>query len=138
MRLWWNHLWKSHAYRKASAIERREIEIRFCIAGALKAKRRAKRVTQNALAEQLRMAQSTISKVERASNLVSLDVALRSLLALGCTDAEIAAAFNAGANRGIAILRRRAEEPFFPQPRDHSIPESIIEHRFVWKGFMRG
>lgn len=137
MRLWWNHLWKSHAYRRGTVAERREIELRFCVARALKAKRRALHITQNQLAERLGVAQSTISRVERASNRVTLDIALRGFFALGFTDEEISAVFNAGANRGVQILRQRAAERLFPRARPEGTPRPVIadrDHRFVRKG----
>jgi transcriptional regulator with XRE-family HTH domain len=134
MRLWWNHVWKSRAYRFGSAAERREIELRLRVARALKAKRRAKRVTQKALGEKLGIAQSTLSRVERASNRVSLDVAIRSLLALGCSDEEITSAFNPLADPIIVMLRRRAADKGYPKPRPDTQPPVTLDHRFLRKG----
>jgi transcriptional regulator with XRE-family HTH domain len=134
MRLWWNHIWKSQAYRRGSAAERREIEIRFRVARVLKQKRRSLRVTQHALAKRMGMAQSTLSRVERASNRVSLDVAIRSLIALDCSDAEIASAFNAGDDHIIAMLRRRANDVGYPVARPSNEPPRTRDHRFLKKG----
>ena len=72
---------------------------------------------------------NTISRIERASNRVSLDHAVRALIVLNCTEAEIAEAFNPLLNRGIQKLRRRAAEPFFPRPREVG-EKSGREHRF--------
>ena len=129
MRLWWNHLWKSSIYRRATAAERRLIEIRYCVAYTLKRKRRASKLTQAALAARIGVTRNTISRIERASNRVSLDHAVRALIAMNCTDTEIGEAFNPLLNRGIEMLRRRAAEPFFPKPRAES-ERSANEHRF--------
>lgn len=133
MRLWWTHLWKSPAYRRASADERRLMEIRFCVARALKRKRRHRRITQAALAKQLSIAQSSISRIERATTHASLTVAVRAFVALGCTDAEIAGYFDAGSDAGIRILRRRAQERAFPKPRSPAVPPPTHEQRFLRK-----
>jgi transcriptional regulator with XRE-family HTH domain len=129
MRLWWNHLWKSQIYRRATAGERRLIEIRFSIAYTLKRKRRAAHLTQAALAARIQTTRNTISRLERASNRVSLDHAVRALIALDCADSEIGEGFNAALNRGIQQLRRRAAEPLFPKPRAEAA-KSGREHRF--------
>jgi transcriptional regulator with XRE-family HTH domain len=129
MRLWWNHLWKSSIYRHATAAERRLIEIRFSIAYTLKQKRRAARFTQAELGARIGITRNTVSRIERASNRVSLDHAVRALIALNCTDAEIGEAFNPLLNRGIQQLRRRAAEPLFPKP-SADATKSAREHRF--------
>ena len=134
MRLWWNHVWKSPLYRRASADERREMEIRFCVARALKSARRKREVTQKKLAKRLGIAASTISRVERASNRVTLEVAVRCFIALGCSESEIAEAFNSGANAGIHLLRRRARERCFPYPRPEHVPPPPLDPRFIRKG----
>ena len=130
MRLWWNHLWQSDIYRRATAAERRMIEIRFSIAAALKAKRRQRGVTQHALAQEIGVTQMTISRVERASNRVSFDIAVRAFIALDCSDAEIASAFNPAENAGIRRLRSRASEGAFPKPGMNVVAG---EHRYVRK-----
>ena len=135
MRLYWNHIWKSKSYQRASADERRLIEIRFCLARALQRKRRACRLTQRKLAARLDLAQATISRVERASNRVSLDVAVRALITLGCSDAELAALFDPSSNPGVRQLRNRAAIPFYPKPRTEEAPRPEPgEQRFLRKG----
>jgi transcriptional regulator with XRE-family HTH domain len=131
MRLWWNHIWKSHAYRKASARERRIIEIRYCISQSIKARRRALRWTQQVLASRVGCSRHSISKIERASNRVALEIAVECLIVLGCRDDEIGLIFNAGKNDGIKILRARASESLFPRPRaEDERPTAKREHRF--------
>jgi transcriptional regulator with XRE-family HTH domain len=134
MRLYWTHVWRSPHYQRADAEERRLIEIRFSLARKLHSTRRRQRVTQQQLAQRLGVAQSSISRVERASNRVSLDIAVRALIHLGCSDAEIAASFNVAEEPGVACLRRRAEapRPFAPRPSDPVPPAR--EHRFLRKG----
>lgn len=133
MRLYWSHVWRSRTYRNATAEQRRLIEIRFSLARALQSYRRQRGVTQKELARRLGIAQSTISRAERAS-LASLDIGVRALIALGCSDAELAAVFDASRNPGVQILRRRAGEKFFPKPRPDPDLDPSDDHRFVRKG----
>lgn len=109
------------------------MEIRFCIARALKRKRRERRITQAALANELRVSQPSISRIERATTHSSLTVAVRAFIALGCADAEIAGHFNAGSDRGVQALRRRAQERAFPKPRSPATPPAAHEQRFLRK-----
>ena len=133
MRLHWNHVWRSPHYQCASAEERRLIEMRFVLAVKLQEVRRRSRVTQKQLAERIDVAQASISRAERASNRVSLDISVRALINLGCTDEEIAATFNTGADRRIQLLRRRCEVG--PPPRRREAGGR--EHRFLRKGTER-
>jgi transcriptional regulator with XRE-family HTH domain len=134
MRLYWMHVWRSPHFQRAGEEERRLIEIRFSLARKLHSTRRRHRVTQLQLAQRLGVAQSSISRVERASNRVSLDIAVRALIHLGCPDAEIAASFNVAEEPGVQCLRRRAaaKRPFAPRPSDPAAPRH--EHRFLRKG----
>lgn len=132
MRLWYTHIWKSHAYRSATADERRLIEIRFSVARALKDKRRACRVTQCELAEKLGVAQSSISRIERATNYSSIDLAVRAFIAMGSSDEEIATAINAGCNRSVQALRRRLKYPPFYKPAPAPLGDRG-EYRFIRK-----
>lgn len=129
MRLWWNHLFVSRAYRGASPQERRLIDIRFCLARELKRQRRIHRVTQRMMAERIGVSRAAVSRVERASKRVSLDVGVRCLIELGCTDEEVGSVFNAGSNPGIDVLRRRMEiQRYFNRP--HT---PCDDYRFVVK-----
>jgi transcriptional regulator with XRE-family HTH domain len=134
MRLFWNHVWRSQEYRRASADERRLIEIRFCLARTLQRFRKRRRVTQKALAQRLRIAQASISRAERASNCVSLDIGVRCLIALGCSDAEISAALDPSRSDSITVLRKRSRLRRYPAPRDAALPSTPGEHRFLRKG----
>ena len=134
MRLYWMHLWRSPYYRRGTADERRLIEIRFTLARTVERTRTRAGLTQRQLAQRLGVAQATISRAERASNSVSLDVAVRALIHLGCTDEEVAAAINAGENAGIRALRRSASARLAPAPRTPDQPAPSGEHRFLRKG----
>lgn len=108
------------------------IEIRYSIARVLKQNRRKARITQAVLAGRIGTTRNTISRIERASNRVSLDHAVRALIELGCSDTEIANAFNPGLDAGIQQLRLRAAVPLFPKPAVQSHPVRQ-EHRFFSK-----
>jgi transcriptional regulator with XRE-family HTH domain len=136
MRLHWIHIWRSPHYQRASAEERRLIEIRFVLARKVQDMRRRGRVSQVQLAERVGVAQSTISRVERASNRVSLDVAVRALINLGCPDVEIAATFDVSENAGVKLLRRRAERSRARAAGSADAPPAG-EHRFLRKGTER-
>ena len=134
MRLYWTHVWRSPHYQHADAEERRLIEIRFALAHKVHRTRRQQKVTQRQLAQRLGVAQSSISRVERASNRVSLDIAVRALIHLGCSDAEIAAGFNVADEPGVQCLRRRAaaKRPYAIRPSGPAPPAR--KHRFLRKG----
>ncbi len=65
------------------------IEIRLGLAKRLRELRQARGWTQTALAEHLGSSQSRVAKMEAADLSVSLDLMVRSLLALGATSADI-------------------------------------------------
>lgn len=132
MRLFYSHVWQSEAYRRSSATDRRLIELRIHIAQALRRTRKSLKVSQEELALRTGFAQATISRVERGSNLVTFDVGLKCLLALGATDAEIAAAFDLKTSSIVSALRRRVDaQRYYPKPETTTYEG---EHRFVAKG----
>ena len=59
---------------------------------ALSERRKAQSLTQAELARRIRSSQSRVAKMEAADGSVSLDLLVRSLLALGTTRKELAAA----------------------------------------------
>ncbi len=59
------------------------IEIKLALSRQLREARKKKRVTQQKLAEILKSSQSRVAKMESADPSVSLDLLVRSLLALG-------------------------------------------------------
>ena len=67
------------------------IELRLKLADGLKSRRSSKGMTQTELASTLRSSQSRVAKMEAGDPTVSLDLLVRSLLALGTSNRELAA-----------------------------------------------
>ena len=65
------------------------VELKLRLAESLKARRRQRRMTQVDLAKALRSSQSRIAKMESGDPTVSLDLLIRSLLALGASSREL-------------------------------------------------
>lgn len=68
------------------------IEMKMHLADALEAKRKARGLTQKALAARLKSSQSRVAFMERGDPSVSIDLLVRGLLALGATRKELAKA----------------------------------------------
>jgi predicted XRE-type DNA-binding protein len=66
------------------------IELRLKLSDAVRDLRKKKHLTQTQLAEMLQSSQSRVAKAEAADETVSLDLLIRSLLALGVTDKDLA------------------------------------------------
>jgi DNA-binding XRE family transcriptional regulator len=66
------------------------IELRLRLAEGLKARRVGRGLTQIQLAKVVRSSQSRVAKMEAGDPTVSLDLLVRSLLALGTSDRELA------------------------------------------------
>src|SRR5688500_8248801 len=66
------------------------IELRLKLAEGLKARRSAKGLTQTDLARAVRSSQSRVAKMEAGDPTVSLDLLVKSLLALGASKRELA------------------------------------------------
>jgi phage-related protein/DNA-binding XRE family transcriptional regulator len=66
------------------------IELRLRLAEGLKARRSAKGLTQTELAKAVRSSQSRVAKMEAGDPTVSLDLLVKSLLALGASNRELA------------------------------------------------
>jgi DNA-binding XRE family transcriptional regulator len=67
------------------------IELRLRLAEGLKARRQARGFTQVEMAKSIKSSQSRVAKMEAGDPTVSLDLLLRSLLALGASNRELAA-----------------------------------------------
>lgn len=65
------------------------IELRLILAEALKAKRLAAKLSQQSFAKSMKSSQSRIAKAEANDPSVSLDLLVRSLIALGASIAEL-------------------------------------------------
>ena len=67
------------------------VELRLKLAEGLKARRNAKGLTQTALAKAVHSSQSRVAKMEAGDPTVSLDLLVKSLLALGASNRDLAA-----------------------------------------------
>ena len=65
------------------------IELKLSLAKNLRKRRRSLRLTQSALARRLKSSQSRIAKMESGDPSVSVDLLIRSLLALGISKQSI-------------------------------------------------
>jgi predicted XRE-type DNA-binding protein len=70
--------------------ENRYIELKLALGEHLKKRRRTRRLSQESLAKLLSSSQSRVAKMEAADPSVSLDLLVRSLLALGSSEKELA------------------------------------------------
>ncbi len=77
------------------------VEIRLKLADGVRELRKRRRLTQTELAKRLGSSQSRVAKVETADESVSLDLLIRSFLALGATAGDLAKAIS-GARRSHA------------------------------------
>jgi len=66
------------------------VELRLRLADSLKTRRRRRNLTQTALARLIRSSQSRVAKMETGDPSVSLDLLVRSLLALGASNRDLA------------------------------------------------
>lgn len=73
-----------------TAAEKRLLELKLALAGGLRQLRERRGLTQAALAKQVGSSQSRIAKLEAADTSVSLDLMIRSLIAIGAGPTEIA------------------------------------------------
>ena len=74
------------------------VEMKLALAESIRRRRQAKGLTQGELAKQLGSSQSRVAKMESADTSVSIDLMLKSLLAMGASRGELAKAI--GQRRG--------------------------------------
>ena len=79
-------------FLKLTPAEEAYIEMKMSLAQTLEAKRRQKRMTQQALAEKLETSQPRVAMMEKGDPSVSLDLIIRALLALGVPRRKLMAA----------------------------------------------
>lgn len=92
--------WRVGGPRELLGLSREEealIEIRLALAGALKTRRSRLKWTQIELAEHVGSSQSRVAKMEAGDPTVSLDLLIRSLLALGAKSKDVAKAMSSDA-----------------------------------------
>jgi ribosome-binding protein aMBF1 (putative translation factor) len=73
-----------------SETEQALIDLRLRLADELRLRRNARGVTQTKLAQSLRSSQSRVAKMEAGDPTVTIDLLVRSLLALGTSNRELA------------------------------------------------
>jgi ribosome-binding protein aMBF1 (putative translation factor) len=72
------------------------VELRVRLAATLRKRRRQKRLSQTELADRIHSSQSRVAKMEAGDPSVSLDLLIRSLLALGASPRDLARAISTG------------------------------------------
>jgi DNA-binding XRE family transcriptional regulator len=80
----------SAQFLKLSEEENRFIELKLALATGVRELREQRGLTQTELAHRLGSSQSRVAKIEAADRSVSLDLIMRSLLAIGATATDIA------------------------------------------------
>jgi ribosome-binding protein aMBF1 (putative translation factor) len=78
-------------FLELSPSEKAYIDLRLKLADGLKSRRHFRGITQTQLAKALRSSQSRVAKMEAGDPTVSLDLLVKSLLALGTSNRELAA-----------------------------------------------
>ena len=78
------------------------VEMKLSLSRNLKKRRQAKRLTQSQVAKVIGSSQSRVAKMEAADPEVSIDLLLRSLLALGTTRKQLAKIIGEPARRSAA------------------------------------
>lgn len=79
-------------FLQLSPQEERYVELKVALSQCLKRRRRQSDLSQEQLARMVRSSQSRIAKMESGDPSVSIDLIIKSLLALGATRREIAKA----------------------------------------------
>ncbi|MBA3579814.1 MAG: helix-turn-helix domain-containing protein [Gemmatimonadaceae bacterium] len=70
------------------------VETKLALSGALRARREAKKLTQQQLAKLLKSSQSRVAKMEAGDPSVSVDLLLKGLFALGANPREVGRALH--------------------------------------------
>jgi len=75
------------------------VEMKLALADGVRRRRQAKRLTQVQLAAWIGSSQSRVAKMETADRTVSIDLLVRTLLAMGASRAEVARVIRARSRR---------------------------------------
>ncbi len=75
------------------------IEMKLALSSSLKERRQNKRLSQVELAKMIKSSQSRIAKMEAGDPSVSIDLLMKSLLALGASPKEVAKVISSGKPR---------------------------------------
>jgi predicted XRE-type DNA-binding protein len=87
--------WKTGSaadFLKLTEEEAEYVELKVSLAQYLQKKRKTKHLTQDQMARMVQSSQSRVAKMERSDPSVSLDLMVRTLLALGTSKTELARA----------------------------------------------
>lgn len=85
--------WKVGTVRQFLGLSDEEVafvDLKLALARSLRSRRERKGLTQSQLAELIESSQSRVAKMESGDRTVSLDLLVRSLLAMGTTKRELA------------------------------------------------
>jgi transcriptional regulator with XRE-family HTH domain len=88
-------------FLKLSPEESTFIELKLQLAAALRTRRRQQRITQCDLARMVKSSQSRVAKMESGHPSVSLDLLVRTLLALGASSRDIAGTMASRRTEGV-------------------------------------
>ena len=80
---------ESNGWKTGSAEESAYIEMKLALSEKLKQRRQSKRMTQAELAKLVSSSQSRVAKMEAGDPSVSIDLLVKSLLALGVSKKEL-------------------------------------------------
>src|SRR5262245_52620615 len=72
------------------------VELRLRLAESLRARRQKRKLSQSEFAKMIRSSQSRVAKMEGGDPSVSIDLLVRSLLALGASNRDLARAISGG------------------------------------------
>lgn len=89
-------------FLQLSPVEEAYVEIRLRLAAGLRRRRKGGGLTQAELAKAVRSSQSRVAKMEAAEQMVSIDLLIRTLLALGTTPRELAQMISGRASKKAA------------------------------------
>jgi len=81
-------------FLELSAEDAALVETKLALSGALRARREAKKLTQQQLAQLLKSSQSRVAKMEAGDPSVSVDLLLKGLFALGANPREVGRALH--------------------------------------------
>jgi DNA-binding XRE family transcriptional regulator len=90
--------WKVGSVREFLGLSEQEVayvELRARLSESLRERRKKGHLTQTALAKRIRSSQSRVAKMESGDPSVSLDLLIRSLLALGASSRDLARTISA-------------------------------------------
>jgi transcriptional regulator with XRE-family HTH domain len=104
------------------------VELKVSLAGYLQKKRQTMNMTQEALAQLMHSSQSRVAKMEKSDSTVSIDLIVRSLLALGTSKTELAKAMTWADTHKNTLKRPSHNRSGFPH---RAIRLTTNEHKHI-------